>query len=190
MKKAHLFCTRWWFFLCEIPPAIVLIASIRYNSSMTTALKLYPLIVFCCLFIVFFFLYFFRTISISSEEIRTHGLFSSKDSATIKEDTTLVVTLLPKRKLRVELEGLSKSPGFSWIKGGEYEECSINLYRERAIGDQATVKKLIKYFGVDKTDADLLFNSSNYHKDYEGFTISSGVVDENKLIRINFTETL
>lgn len=189
MKKTYIFCTRWWLFLTEIPPIIILALCIFYNKSVETPQKLYPLIAFCFLVIVFIFLYFFRMISISGEEIRTIGLFSSKDFVIVEKEKTLSFTLMPRRKIRVELYGKSSAPGFSWIKG-DYKESDINLYRERAIGGKGAIIRVLKFFDIPSDDREMIFKQKDFQKEYESLNITSLTEGENKVVKIYFAKTI
>ena len=190
MKKIYLFCTKWWLFLTELPPTFLLVVCIFYNNIVESPGKLYPLIMFCAAAMILIFLYFFRLISISKEEILSVGLFSSRDSAVIEKDTTLVITMLKGGKLLIELDGRSKAPGFSWMKGGEYEESDINLYRDRAVGGAGTIKRILGFFSVDKDDADKLIFGDCFSKEYQFFTVSSSIENEKRRIRVRFNETI
>ena len=189
MKKTYIFCTKWWLYLTEIPPIIILALSFYYNNAVETPQKLYPLIAFCSLVIIFIFLYFFRLISVSTEEIRTIGLFSSKDSATVEKDKTLVFTLMPRNKLRVELDGKSTAPGFSWMKG-DYQECDINLYREKAIGKKNSVVRVLKSFGVSTDECKRIFSDKEYQKAFDNISISSCADDTNRIVKVKFLKTI
>lgn len=190
MKKIYLFCTKWWLFLTELPPALLLTICIYYNNMVENPGKLYPLMVFCIAAMILIFLYFFRLISISTEEISSIGLFSSRDSAVIEKDTALVITMLKGGKMRIELDGRSKAPGFSWIKGGEYEETDINLYRDRAVGGAGTVRRVLTFFSVSADDADRLLSNESFSKEYDFFTVSGYIENEHKKISVRFTETI
>ena len=190
MKKAYIFCTKWWLYLTEIPPILILTLCIIYNNKVDTPQKLYPLIAFCSLVIIFIFLYFFRIIVISTEEIRTVGLFSSKDSAIIEKDRILVFTLLQKNKMKIELEGKTSAPGFSWIKGGEYEECYINIYRERAVGGKIAVSRVLNAIGVNHQEVSNFFEAKSLEKKYENITVTSYVNNEDRIIKIYFAKTI
>lgn len=190
MKKIYLFCTKWWLFLTELPPALLLTICIYYNNMVENPGKLYPLMVFCIAAMILIFLYFFRLISISTEEISSIGLFSSRDSAVIEKDTSLVITMLKGEKIRIELDGRSKAPGFSWIKGGEYEETDINLYRDRAVGGDVTVRRILSFFSVTREDTDRLISGESFSKEYDFFTVSGSIENERKRIKIRFNETI
>lgn len=189
MKKTYIFCTKWWLFLTEIPPIVILSLCIFYNNAVDTPQKLYPLIAFCCLAILFIFLYFFRLISISPEEIRTVGLFSSKDTAVVEKDKTLVFTLIPNNKIRVELYGKSVAPGLNWMKS-EDDEYEINLYREKAIGGKAAVIRVLKSFGISNEECNSLFSNKEYEKTFDDLVAKSYFEDKNKIISIKFTKTI
>ena len=94
MKNVYLFCTRIAVYLTELPVLILLWTAMRYNDRSEEIFKLYPLIVILSLAVIFILVYFFRLISVSRDEIRYLGIFSSRDSALITEGKTLVIKLL------------------------------------------------------------------------------------------------
>ena len=190
MKKVILFCTKLRFFFVEIPPILLLLIAISYNDTVDTAIKLYPLIAVSVLFIIFVFLYFFRLIIISTEEIRSAGLFSSRDSAIINKGKALIITPLKKNKLRVVLFGKSGIPDFSWAKNEGYENLEIDLYREVAVGGTATLKRIFKYFGVPSDEIKSILNTDFYKKEYKYFTLTASTENGVKEYRILFTETI
>lgn len=190
MKKTFLFCTKIWFYLSEIAPIALLLLAVSYNDNMKDGFKLYPLIFFSVACIIFIFLYFFRMIIISKEEIRSVGLFSSRDMAVIEKDTTLILTVLKNNKLRVELNGKSKMPDLSWAKKESFAPTDINLYREKAIGGKSAVNRVLKYFGISLEDAKSLLNSECFSCVYDYFEASVTTEDEIRRICIKFTKTV
>ena len=79
--------------LVSIPPAIVLASAIILNDSVKTPEKLFPLMIFSGLAIAFSFVFFFRVVKLTKEEIKMIGPFSSKDSSVINEGKTLIIGL-------------------------------------------------------------------------------------------------
>ena len=108
----------------------------------------------------------------------------------VEKDRSIIFRMLKGNRLRIELDGRSQAPGFSWIKGGEYDECDINLYREKAIGGRKSISRFLESLYVQPQDIDALFISDEYVKKYDNFEISSYQEHENKVIKIRFTETV
>lgn len=190
MKKTYLFCTNIGWFISLIPPIILLIISIYYNESSTGLLKLYPLIIFSVLAIVLTFAYFFRFITISTEEIRMHGLFSSRDAAIINEKKSLIFTIIPRKRMRVTLFGNNGLPAFNWAQGDTYVPIDIDLFREKAIGGKGAVKRVLRYFEVDDEDIDELFSTDSFEKEYDAFILKKERVEKNTVVTIYFTKTI
>ena len=188
MKKVSLFCTKIWFYLSEIPPIVLMIFAIIYNTD--DGIGLYPLIVFSASVAILIFIYFFRMIVISHEEIRSVGLFSSRDSAVIEKDTKLRITMEGGGNLHVALLGKRKMPDFSWAKIEDYQSCDVNIYREKAVGGKSSVTRILKYFGVSSADIDSVLQSDSFTKDYEYFVISSMKQENLKQITLSFTKTI
>ena len=189
MKKIYLFCTKWWHFLCVIPPLFIFALSIYYNDIASGTLKLYPLIVISGGFSIFVFLYFFRLVSVSLTELRTIGPFSTRDCVKVDEGKTIIISRLPKSRILIELEGVSDAPSFSWAKGGEYEEWNINLFRQRVVGGKGDVKRLLSAFGIDRGDVDLMLNNPSFEKDYDGFTINATNTKTDHSVKIKLTKS-
>lgn len=188
MKKAHLFCTKVWFYLCEIPPIVLLIFSIMYNNDSEGLLKLYPLIIFSVAAIAFVFAYFFRMIIISTEEIKCIGAFSSKDSALITKDKTLILTKRNSGKLVVRLSGKSDAPTFSWSQSTD--NIDIDLFREKAIGGDRAISKILSYFDVPKEEIADVISKEEYNKEFENFILSKSTEDEESTVSIKFKTTI
>lgn len=189
MKKTFLFCTKIWFYLAEIPPILLMLVAIRYNAN-AEGIGLYPLIIFCAAAAALIFVYFFRMIIISKEEIRSAGLFSSRDSAVIEKNTSLTFTLLPRRKIRVELDGIAKSSGLAWAVRDDGDGAYINLYREIAIGDNKSLSRVLTYFGVTESECKKLLEEGGAEFTYDYFVASSFESDGAKKVKIQFTKTV
>lgn len=149
MKNIYLLATKLWVYLTEIPIVILLWITIMSNHLSKDIFKYYPLIIFLCFAVIFIMVYFFKVISISTEEIRYHGLFSSKDSAFIKENRSLIMTLKPRRNLGIELYGdAGVEPPFDWMKSEDAIHRDICLFRGRANGGEGTAKRVLKFFSL------------------------------------------
>ncbi len=191
-KKKYLFCTKLRMFLSEIPLAFLLSLCIIYNNEVGGLLKLWPLIIADSAFMIFIVLYFFRAISISTEEIRAIGLFSSKDCRTVEKDKTIVFTIRSRHRLRVELFGKDMRPAFDWLKNENEEEVpkEVNLFSEKAVGGKASVTKMLKFFGTPEEDIERIFAEETFEKDYDTVRISSEIVNEEKKVKIRFLKTV
>ena len=190
MKNIFLFSTRLRVFLIELPPILLLIPSIIYNGSVKTLMKLYPLIIMLSALIVFIAIYFFRAIIINNEELRTIGLFSTREKAIIKENRSLVVTKLSRRRIRIELFGQNDDGQgtYEWLKNEEPVE--INLFRVKANGTSKTVAKILRYFEADSETVNALLLNDNFLFDTEKVSFTSSIVKEAKTVKILFKETI
>ena len=188
MKKVFLFCTELWLYLTEIPPILLLWILISYNDKVDSPLGLYPLIFFTSFVIIGIFLYFFRIISLSCEELRALGPFSSRDSAVVNKDKTIVLTIRPNGKIRVVLLGDGGVSEYAWAKDEKSKE--IALFRESAIGGDRAAKRVLKGFSIKKEEIDKLFSTDTYEKDYDFFVLSSSLSEKTREIKIHFTETI
>ena len=190
MKKTYLFCTKPGWFLTLIPPIILLIISIANNGNSDGLLKLYPLIIFSIVAIALIFAYFFRFITISTEEIRMHGLFSSRDSAIINEKKSLIFTIRSRKRMKVTLFGNNGLPAFNWAQGDDYTPIDIDLFREKAVGSRRAITRVLRYFGVSDEDCRKIFSSDSFEKDYDGFILKKETLEKQKQITIYFTKTI
>ena len=189
MKSIFLFCTRLRYFFTVIPPLFILAIAIKYNSNVEAAMKLYPLIIASGGVIIFILLYFFRAIIINSEEIKCIGLFSSRESTVINKDKTLHITILPKRKILLEIYGQNDNfETYAWLKNEDSSE--INLFRAKALGNLGTARKILSYFDVDVNHIENALTEDSFSADYEKITFNTEIVDDKKTFKIYFKETL
>lgn len=177
-------------FLGVIPLGILLTVSIIYNDRVDGFLKLWPLICALSLFILFIFVYFFRAVSISTEEVRAIGLFSSKEIATVKRGRRLVFTIRSKKRLRVELFGKEDKPAFDWMKKGDYGENEIRLFSEKAVGSERSIKRILAYLQVPCEDFKGIFSEDTFEKEYRDIKIYTETEAEEKKISILFLCTI
>lgn len=179
-------------YLTEIPIMILFMIALRYNQESKEVMKLYPLLIFLAAAMIFIVVYFFRAISISFEEIRYHGLYSSRDHAEINEGKELIITLYEKRRIRLELFGNDgKPPELSWVKDDEnYTPIDIFLFRGKAIGGKRKIKSLLKYFGVEDTAIESIFNKENFSREYEYVSLMSESFEDKTVIRLKMKETV
>ena len=167
MKSIYLLSTKLWVYLTEIPVLILLWVAISSNHLSEDVFKYYPLIIFLCFAVIFIMVYFFRMISINTDEIRYHGLFSSKDSAFIKENRSLIIKLKPGRNIGIELHGDAGAEApFDWMKSEDAIHRAVCLFRGKANGGIGSAKKILKFFALpeDKLDA-AVADGFNYEDD-------------------------
>ena len=189
MKKKYLFCTKAWLYLCEIPLAVLLALAFYYNPSIETNFKLIPLIIVLICTMIFFFVYFFRIIVISFEEVRSRGPFSSRDSAVINKDKTLILTMLSYSNLKVELYGNDGLPPM--IEGLKGEpSIDIYLFRGRAIGGKRRVSSILRYFGVSESDIKDALSQDTFTGEYEFVSLTAEKREDIRELRLKFKETV
>ena len=192
MKKfTFIFCTKPQMFLSEVPVILLAALAISLNDTVETVPKLYPLIILSILFAVFIFLYFFRVIIITEECVRTVGLFSSRDSVILNEGKTLILTKKAHGNMGVAVFGNDGTPpSLDWAKNEEHELLDIFLYRERAVGADGAIRRVLTYFAVPSVDIDLLLSEKSFTKEYKSFIVSSEKKEDITEVKVKFTETL
>lgn len=191
LKRVSILATKKRMFLCILPILVLLAVSILHNGSMTTPGKLYPLIIACIVGIVAFTVYLYRTVVITLEGVRSVGPFSSKDSVTLKKDRTLSITVRPKGKLRIEVYGRDDTPGFDWLKADAGEESAdVNLYRDIAIGNHSTVKRVLMLCGALGEAAEGLTKSETGELMLEAVEVKKYTSELGPRYDIKFLETL
>ncbi len=192
MKKLYLFCTSPVMFLTELPVIAILTLAIIFNNSADGLLKLYPLIITSIAVIIFIFVFFFRVILLSGEEIRMIGRFTSRESAVINKGKRLVLTLSKKNKLKIELfEDDGVLPELEFLKNDPtYKPASLNLFRERAIFGESAIYRVLSYFDVRDEDIDKIFSLATYECKTQATSITSELIDGSLCINIEFTETI
>lgn len=190
MKKIFLFSSRLRVYLTEIPPILLLIVSIKFNSGVDTLMKLYPLIISLSALSVFIAVYFFRGIVIGFDEVKCIGPFSSREKAIIAKDKKLVMTVLPKRRIRIELFGSGEdlAESCAWLKGDT--SAHINLFRAKANGNEKTVRKILKYFGISEGTLTSLMKNDSFTEELEDVTVSTEILNEAKTVSIEFKKTI
>ena len=176
-------------YLTELPIIVLFLVALRYNKYSEEVGKFYPLMIFLGLAACFIFIYLFRVISISLEEIRYHGLFSSRDRADINEGKELIITRLPNRRIKIDLFGNDGTlPEYSWIKDGK--PIDIFLFRGKSLGTKRTVISLLTFFGVDGDDAIESLEKDSFSGDYELSSLESKKEEDKTVFRLKIKETV
>ena len=176
-------------FLVSLPMAALLCGAIIMNDTVDTLLGLYPLIVACILGIIFTFVYFFKAVIITKDEIKYVGPFSSRDSAIINEGKTLIITELPHGRLAVSIYGNDGvNASLDWLKS-ETAVRDVYLFKGKAIGGALAIKSVLRFFSVCDEDLSLLI-SEEVTLERDDYTLSSANTENGREIRIKFKKTI
>ena len=189
MKKKHLFCTKIWFYLTEIPLALLLFVACYYNFTSDNPWQFIPLIVILLGVMVFIAIYFFRIITVSYQEIRYHGLFSSRDSAIINKDKTLILTMRSRGHIGISLYGNDgRPPMFDGLR----DEASIDifLFRGKAVGGKRAIRSVLRYFEIKEEDIDLGFQKEAHEFENDELLMRAELKEDVREFRIKFKRTL
>ena len=177
--------------LTEIPLIAVLVLSIIFNDRAGAFPKLYPLIIATSLGIAFIFIYLFKVIIISYEEIKIIGRFSSRDKAVINKGKTLILTLRERGRLIITLYGNDgERPAFDWAQGEDYTPVDINLFREKAEGGVRSARKILCYFEVPEVDIDAILTEDGFTGEYESFNLWTEKLEGKRNVYLKFTKTV
>lgn len=191
MKYVFLFCTKLKVYWVELPILILLYFALIYNEKSEEVFKLYPLITALIIAAIFVMVYFFRAVTISTDEVRCHGIFSSRDKAFISEGRTLVIALHGKRKIKLELLGApDEEPAFEWMKNETPASRATSLFRESAVGGKSTAERILKYFDVPEDDAKRAVCDESFSADYEYVSVKSLTNSEVHEVHIRFNKTI
>ena len=192
MKKIFLFCTRLRMYWVLLPIAALLGACIAYNEHADNLLKFYPLIILSIAAIIFIFIYFFRVISVSYDEIRYIGLFTSRDSAMINEGKTIIVERVGRaKKFAISLFGNDGVVAdLDWLKSTGDAPRDISLFRGKATGGDAAIRRLLLYFGASKELSETILRGIEATADCELTSIEHTVTDEKSTIKIHINKTV
>jgi hypothetical protein len=178
-------------YLTEAPLAVIFILTLIFNSSASGLLKLYPLMLASLSAIVFILVYLFRFVTVSVEEIKIFGLFSSRDKAIINKGKTLILSRSKKGVCTVTLFGNDgERPMLDWTQGEDYVPVDINLFRERIYGGRRSFKRILRFFGVSPEDTESILSKECDSLDYGDFKVLKDTAEGREEIRIYFNETL
>ena len=110
----------------------------------------------------------------------------------INEGKTLTVTLLPKKKILVELFGNDGVLAqLDWLSGQEDGKIpDINLFRAKAIGGRGSLVKILKFYGLDAEEAEALLNERTPYEDELVRIYSSENENGYKQINVKFLTTV
>lgn len=187
-KKVYLFCTNPILFLSEIPPLALLIVSIMYNTGEGNG-DLFQLIFFLIVAMIFIVLFLFRYMTVSFDELRCRGPFSSRDSAIINKDKILILTLRKNKNLRVELYGNDGEPTmFGEINGTTVID--YFQFKATAFGGKRSAAKILRFFEVSESDAAKAVSEDGFFVEYKTLCLESTKKENGREIRIRFKETL
>ena len=191
MKPIYLFSTRLRTYWVLAPMVVLLYLCVHFNDSTDALLKLYPLIIFTILAIIFTMVYLFRVVELSYCEIKYIGLFSSRDSVIITEGKTLVIDILDKKKISIKLYGNEGyNPDIKWLQNDDGTVPDICLFRGKTYGKTAPIIKILSYFGVNSSDFEDILNTYGFEKQYKNVTVTTLTELEHKQIRIRMDKTI
>ena len=176
--------------IISIPPAIVLIASIIMNGFVKSPGGLYPLIISSGLVIAFTFVFFFRVVTLSTDEIKMIGPFSSKDSSVINEGKTLIITRRSFGRISIDLYGNNGvNADLDWLRDVRTVR-DIYLFKSNVVGGTSAIRRTLLFFGISPEDAEMLISSKETHKEFPDYTVSVSCSEGSQEIRIKFTNTI
>ena len=191
-KRIFLPMARPWVFLFELPLIALLALAISFHDRVGGLLKLFPLEILVGGAILFLPLYFVRLLSLSTEEVRTLGLFTERDRALLNEGRTLVLTLGKSGKLRVEVYGKTgDEPPFAWQKQSkDYRATDFCMLRARAYGTHRSVGRILGFYGVPAEEI-AAAAIDGFSKEYEQITVRSAAKESGEIeVRIRFDATI
>ena len=191
MKKILVFPnTIWRPFWVALPLAFLLVVSIRMNPEVDTPGRLYPLMIFSAAAIIFTFVFYFRPVILSRDEIKSIGPFSSRDKAVINKGKTLILTERDRGMLSIDLYGNDgTNADLDWLKGEDTAHDTY-LFKSKVLGGISTMKSILLFFGSDERSADDILAADSKEIELYGMIVTATTADEKKEIRIKFTETL
>ena len=191
MKKSiYLFCTKLWIYVTELPALAIFTLAAIYNKHSEEPMGLYPLMIVSLAAAVIIFLYFLRFISINTDEIRYHGMFSSRDRDFIKADRTLIITLKPFGNMKLELYGdAGEIPPFDWMKPEDVQYRDVCYFSGIAVGGRRDVKRIAKYFTVPESELDAICNAG-YEFSNDTVTVKTEDKNECTVVSIHFNKTI
>ena len=176
--------------LVSIPPAIVLASAIILNDSVKASGKLFPLMIFAGLAIAFSFVFFFRVVKLTKEEIKMIGPFSSKDNSVINEGKTLIITRRSVGRISIDLFGNNGvNADLDWLKNVQTVR-DIYLFKSNVVGGANAIKRILLFFGISAEDAEAFLSSKEAYKEYPDYTVSVSCPEDEGEIRIKFTNTI
>lgn len=178
-------------FLTALPLLAVFVLAIVFNDKAEGFVKLYPLIIISAAGAIFIFIYLMRVISISTDEIRIIGPFSSKDSAIINKGKTLIISQRKKKRLKVILFGNDGArPSLDWTQGENFVPVDINLFKEIGYGGERSIRRLLGYLEIDENTIGELIESTEYSKLLPLYELKKTTADNKFEYRITFLETI
>ncbi len=189
MKTLFFFGTKLYVYLIELPFIYLLILTLNHNSKTEGAFKLYPLIVFSILAMIFIAVYFFNAVTLNRVKIRQIGLFSSRDKVMINKGKSLVITYLSYNKLRLEIYDFQEFPSLN-ISREDFVPTESCIFRERIIGSNRTASKILRYFGATREQVDELIFQNEKSFSTKSSDFSTRIHEDRKQIKIKFNETV
>ncbi len=191
MKKIFLFSTRLRVYWVLMPILALLALCIRFNSKEAGMFMLYPLIILLIGSVIFIFIYFWRAVSLSYDEIRHVGLFSGRDSAVITEGKTLILEKIRGGRLHITLFGNDGVlPELNWMKSTAQAPRDISLFRGKVIWYRYSVKRILSLFGVSGEDCEKILLGDLSRINTEIATVTQDTENGHTKIRVRINKTI
>ena len=92
--------------------------------------------------------------------------------------------------MRIELFALQKESALEWVDKDSYVPTEANVFRERVIGKNGTARRVLKFFGLDKSDIDKLIYSENASVKTDEMIFTADVFEDKKRITVKFLQTV
>lgn len=185
MKKMYFFSTKIWYFLTEIP----VIALFILTLTSSTPLKFLPLMLVCVAGAVLIFLYFFRMMIFSYDEVRCTGIFSSRDKALLNKGKTLILTRAPGGKLRVEVFGTeSRTAALEWLRDEAPQ--GITLLRGRCLGANRALCRILRFYHVPPAEFAAILGEEPYEKSFPEVAVRAEIRDDRRRVELLFLTTM
>ena len=140
---------------------------------------------------LFIAVYFFRFISITTDEVRSHALFSSaRDREFIKEGCTLVLTRKKGKRLDVDLWAHDDTPAFDWMKDDDDITKDLRVFHGIAIAGKRSVMDILEYFTVEPQLLEDAVSTDGFSYENENVSVKSSLQNDVFRVKIKFLTTI
>lgn len=189
-KHLYLSSTKWGYYLFLLPLALWFALALYYNRYAEGALRYYPMLIAVAGMMVMVFLFFFRLVKLSYDEIRTVGRFSTRDRVILAEGKTLVITLRPHGMLGVDVYGHDgEVAALEWLR--DTEPTDLRQLHTRAVGGAKALRRILAFYRVTGYDESALLDpaAAPYTFAAECATLTAETVNERRTVRVRFLVT-
>lgn len=166
MKSLYFLSSKLWYFLSEIPLAVLLAITLRHHDSSQDLLKFYPLEILTVAAMIAVFLFFFRTVTLRMGEVRKFSAFDEREAHTIEEGQTVALLFDNKGYLQLTVEGEDEAPDFAWCQSERRQRV---LFRTRTTFPRISASAILSLYGF--TDDEGAFGEGEYRATSEYATL-------------------